>query len=166
MIIRPPRSPTSSSATLIVSSAKIENGKIQVCGGEIPVASDSEVSAPGDRLNGSNQAIAYVRPHDVEIFTGPVMVGRAAVVRYLSAAGPVAKIELALDGDNCLVEAEIGRPQLHALDLKLGQPVYVRARKARIFPVANPLSGSRPPHQVAGPRQAFRALPIFRMMAK
>ena len=113
---------------------EVENGKIQVCGGEIPVASDSEVSAPGDRLNGSTQAIAYVRPHDVEIFTGPVMVGRAAVVRYLSAAGPVAKIELALDGDNCLVEAEIGRPQLHALDLKLGQPVYVRARKARIFP--------------------------------
>ncbi len=111
---------------------EIENGKIQVCGGEIPV---SGVSVESNGVNGSTHAIAYVRPHDVEIFTGPVMVGRAAVVRYLSAAGPVAKIELALDGDNCLVEAEIGRPQLHALDLKLGQPVYVRARKARIFPV-------------------------------
>ncbi len=106
---------------------EVTNGKVEVCGGEIAVS-------PGI-MNGSHQAIAYVRPHDVEIFTGPVMVGRAAVVRYLSAAGPVAKIELALDGDNCLVEAEIGRPQLHSLDLKLGQPVYVRARKARIFPV-------------------------------
>jgi hypothetical protein len=44
-------------------------------------------------------------------------------------------VELSLTDDNSLVEAEIGRPQLHALDLKLGQPVFVRARKARIFPV-------------------------------
>jgi hypothetical protein len=63
------------------------------------------------------------------------MVGRAAVVHYLSTAGPVAKVELSLSDDSSFVEAEIGRPQLHALDLKLGQPVYVRARKARIFPV-------------------------------
>jgi sulfate/thiosulfate transport system ATP-binding protein len=106
---------------------EIEDGKAEVCGGEIPVA-------PGV-VNGSRQAVAYVRPHDLEIFTGPVMVGRAAVVRYLSAAGPVAKVELSLTDDSSLVEAEIGRAQLHALDLKLGQPVYVRARKARIFPV-------------------------------
>src|SRR5512132_787069 len=106
---------------------EITNGKAEVCGGEIPVSPEI--------INGSRHAIAYVRPHDVEIFTGPVMVGRAAVVRYLSAAGPLAKVELSLTDDNSLVEAEIGRPQLHALDLKLGQPVFVRARKARIFPV-------------------------------
>jgi sulfate transport system ATP-binding protein len=106
---------------------EITNGKADVCGGEIPVSPEV--------VNGNRQAIAYVRPHDVEIFTGPVMVGRAAVVRYLSAAGPLAKVELSLTDDNSLVEAEIGRPQLHALDLKLGQPVFVRARKARIFPV-------------------------------
>ena len=105
---------------------EVEDGKAEVCGGEIPVA-------PGV-VNGSTQAVAYVRPHDLEIFTGPVMVGRAAVVRYLSAAGPVAKVELSLADDSALVEAELGRAQLHALDLKLGQPVYVRARKARIFP--------------------------------
>ena len=106
---------------------EIEDGKVEVCGAEIPVA-------PGI-VNGRRQAVAYVRPHDLEIFTGPVMVGRAAVVRYLSSAGPVAKVELSLSDDSSFVEAEIGRPQLHALDLKLGQPVYVRARKARIFPV-------------------------------
>jgi sulfate transport system ATP-binding protein len=106
---------------------EIENGQAEVCGGEISVAPEL--------VNGSHKAVAYVRPHDLEIFTGPVMVGRAAVVRYLSAAGPVAKVELSLTDDSSLVEAEIGRAQLHALDLKLGQPVYVRARKARIFPL-------------------------------
>jgi sulfate transport system ATP-binding protein len=104
-----------------------------VCGGEIIVPRNAVNG--GTAVNGASRAIAYVRPHDIEIFTGSVMAGRPAVVRYVAAAGPVAKIELALHGDERLVEAEIGRPQLHALDLKLGQPVYVRARKARIFPV-------------------------------
>jgi sulfate transport system ATP-binding protein len=107
---------------------EIENGKVQVCGGDIVV--------PPAAVNGGGPAIAYVRPHDIEIFTGSVMAGHPAVVRYLSAAGPVAKIELSLDGsggEGGLVEAEIGRAQLHALDLRVGQPVYIRARKARVF---------------------------------
>ena len=112
---------------------EIEDGKVEVCGGEIMVPRNAVNG--GKAANGAGRAIAYVRPHDIEIFTGSVMAGRPAVVRYVAAAGPIAKIELALDGDGCLVEAEIGRPQLHALGLKLGQPVYVRARKARIFPV-------------------------------
>lgn len=104
---------------------RIDEGRVQVCGGDIAV--------PAVATNGGGPAIAYVRPHDIEIFTGSVMVGCPAVIRYLSAAGPVAKVELALDGDGTLVEAEIGRAQLHALDLKVGQAVFVRARKARVF---------------------------------
>jgi len=104
---------------------RIEDGKVDVCGGDIAV--------PAETANGGGAAIAYVRPHDIEIFNGSVMAGRPAVVQYVSAAGPVAKIELSLGEDGRLVEAEIGRAQLHALDLKIGQPVYVRARKARVF---------------------------------
>jgi len=104
---------------------RIEDGKAHVCGGDIAV--------PPPLVNGGGPAIAYVRPHDLEIFTGPVMVGEPAVVRYLSAAGPVAKIELSLDHGGSLVEAEVGRAELHALDLKIGQPVFLRARKARVF---------------------------------
>ncbi len=105
---------------------RVEEGKARVCGGEIAV--------PSPLVNGGGRAIAYVRPHDLEIFTGPVMVGEPAVVRYLTAAGPVAKIELSLDHGGSLVEAEVGRAELHALDLKIGQPVFLRARKARVFP--------------------------------
>jgi sulfate/thiosulfate transport system ATP-binding protein len=105
---------------------RVEDGKAAVCGGEIVV--------PDGGSNGNGKAIAYVRPHDIEIFNGTVMAGRPAVVRYLMAAGPVAKIELSFGENGELIEAEIGRAQLHALDLRVGQPVYVRARKARIFP--------------------------------
>ena len=106
----------------------VADGKVAVCGGEIAV--------PTGTVNGDGKAIAYVRPHDIEIFNGAVMAGRPAVVRYLMAAGPVAKIELSFDDDGTLLEAEIGRAQLHALDLHVGQPVYVRARKARVFAAA------------------------------
>ena len=54
------------------------------------------------------------------------------MVRYLSAAGPVAKIELSWT-TTALSRWSSAGPELHALDLKLGQPVYVRARKARVF---------------------------------
>ncbi|MBK8210006.1 MAG: sulfate ABC transporter ATP-binding protein [Rhodospirillales bacterium] len=107
---------------------RVEDGKVAVCGGEIVV--------PSGTVNGDGQAVAYVRPHDIEIFNGAVMAGQPAVVRYLTAAGPVAKIELSLAGDGALIEAEIGRAQLHALDLRVGQPVYIRARKARVFSAA------------------------------
>ena len=126
---------------------RVEDGKVAVCGGEIAV--------PTGTTNGDGKVIAYVRPHDIEIFNGAVMAGQPAVVRYLSAAGPFAKIELSLSGDGSLIEAEIGRAQLHALDLHVDQPVYVRARKARVFsaamhsedqpdaaPVAAPLSST------------------------
>ena len=98
----------------------IADGKVVVCGGEIAVA-----DRDGQRPIG--KAIAYVRPHDVEIFNGAVMAGRPAVVRYLSAAGPVAKIELSFDDDGNLLEAEIGRAQLHALDLQ-ARPAGLRPR--------------------------------------
>jgi hypothetical protein len=36
---------------------------------------------------------------------------------------------------------ELSRPALHALNLKLGRPVYVRARKARVFITDRTASG-------------------------
>jgi sulfate transport system ATP-binding protein len=78
-------------------------------------------------------AIAYVRPHDVEIFSSPVMVGTGAVVRFVSAAGPFVKVELAVDDDDTLIECDLSREEVRKLDLKVGQAVYIRARKARVF---------------------------------
>ncbi|MGZ9034369.1 MAG: sulfate/molybdate ABC transporter ATP-binding protein [Rhodospirillales bacterium] len=103
---------------------RIEGGKAAFPGGEITIAKD--VSAAG------SAAVAYVRPHDVEIFNGMVMSGIPVTVRYISAAGPLAKVEVEAN-DGHLIEVELSRPALHALNLKLGRPVYIRARKARVF---------------------------------
>ncbi|MBK8174379.1 MAG: sulfate ABC transporter ATP-binding protein [Rhodospirillales bacterium] len=119
----------------------IEDSKVEVCGGEIALPREpgngngSHDGSPA--LPDGKSAIAYVRPHDIEIFTCPVMVGAPAVVRYISAAGPVVKVELSTEEAARLVEAEIPRGHVHRLDLQIGQPVYIRARNARIFPGAS-----------------------------
>ena len=40
----------------------------------------------------------YVRPHDIDITAAEDGQGAPAVVRYLMAAGPVGRVELAFDG--------------------------------------------------------------------
>ena len=90
------------------------------------------ISVPEDVRGGDGAAIAYVRPHDIEVFTGPAVAALAATVRYISAAGPLAKVEVAAD-DGRLIEVELARPVLRALALKVGTPVQIRARKARVF---------------------------------
>jgi sulfate ABC transporter, ATP-binding protein len=94
-----------------------------------------ELTLPGTINGEANDAVAYVRPHDVEIFGSPVMVGTPATVQYVSGAGPFVKVELALNGsdDARIVEADLSREEFRKLDLKAGQPVFIRARKARVF---------------------------------
>ena len=75
-----------------------------------------------------------MRPHDIEILGTNGASGRGKV-RYINATGPVARVELAIDGLATPVEAELSRQKLDELALRPGQPVMVQARSARIFPV-------------------------------
>ena len=102
----------------------ITGGQAVFAGGAISVSEDVG--------GGDGAAIAYVRPHDIEVFTGPAVAALAATVRYISAAGPLAKVEVATD-DGRLIEVELARPALRALALKIGSTVHIRARKARVF---------------------------------
>ncbi|HOT83759.1 MAG TPA: sulfate ABC transporter ATP-binding protein [Candidatus Defluviicoccus seviourii] len=102
----------------------IRNGQAVFAGGTI--------SVPENANTGDGPAIAYVRPHDIEVFTGPTAAALAATVSYISAAGPLAKVEVAA-ADGRLIEIELARPMLRALALKVGSLVHIRARKARVF---------------------------------
>ena len=104
----------------------LRGGRVEVCGSRFEVSgAESVIDGP---------SIAYVRPHDVEISTAPDGIGAPAVVRYVTAAGPVAHVELALDGRSGVIEAELGRPKLQELAFRVGARVRVSARAARIFP--------------------------------
>lgn len=66
-------------------------------------------------------------PHD------PRAPGLAAVLRYVHAAGPQARLTLEQIQNRETVEVEISRSELAALGLKVGDLATLRLRQARSF---------------------------------
>jgi len=76
----------------------------------------------------------YVRPHDIEVLPyAPDQPGIAAVVRYIHAAGPAARLTLEQVQNRETVEVETARLTLTTLDLKVGDLVNLRLRSAHSF---------------------------------
>jgi sulfate transport system ATP-binding protein len=76
----------------------------------------------------------YVRPHDIEVLPhAPGAAGVAAVVRYIHAAGPAARLTLEQVQTRETVEVETTRVTLANLDLKVGDLVNLRLRQAHSF---------------------------------
>ncbi|MES2697179.1 MAG: sulfate ABC transporter ATP-binding protein [Verrucomicrobiota bacterium] len=78
--------------------------------------------------------LVYVRPHDIAV--GPHEPGVAAltaVVRYIDAAGPLARLTFEDVGSRESIDAEISRSELEALNLKVGDLASLRLRQSRSF---------------------------------
>jgi len=76
----------------------------------------------------------YVRPHDIEVLPHvPGVAGVAAVVRYIHAAGPAARLTLEQVQTRDTIEVETSRVTLTSLDLKVGDLVNLRLRQAHSF---------------------------------
>ena len=80
------------------------------------------------------EGLLYVRPHDIELVRyqpgGP---GIAAVVRFVHAAGPQARVSLEQVRSREPVEVEISRAELAGLGLKPGDLTNLRLRAAHSF---------------------------------
>ncbi len=80
------------------------------------------------------QGLVYVRPHDIEILPhAPGAPGIPAVVRFVHAAGPQARITLEQVRSRETVEAEISRAELEMLGLKSGDLANLRLRAGHSF---------------------------------
>ena len=76
----------------------------------------------------------YVRPHDIEVLRhSPDTPGIPAVLRYVHAAGPQARITLEQVRSREIVEVEISRSELVSLGLKVGDLACLRLRQAHSF---------------------------------
>jgi sulfate transport system ATP-binding protein len=127
----------------------LRHGRVDVCGGRFEVSgAESVIDGP---------SIAYVRPHDIDVVAAEDGPGAPAEVRYLTAAGPVGRIELALAGRADVIEAEISRARLQELALRVGSKVRIRARAARIVPA--------PAAAFEGPVVPASATPVARALA-
>jgi len=98
---------------------------------------DIEIEAPEHAEAENMAAIAYVRPHDIEV--DRVKNGESALaahIIHIVSIGPVVRLELAHD-DNAnknLVQVEISKDRFRTLQLEKGDRVFVTPRKLDLFP--------------------------------
>ena len=76
----------------------------------------------------------YIRPHDIELLPHvPGAPGIAAVLRYIHSAGPQARLTVEQVQTREIIEVEVSRSELAALELKIGDLINLRVRRGRSF---------------------------------
>jgi len=83
-----------------------------------------------------SQSVGYVRPHDLEVLREAEEGTTPAILRRTYAVGPVVRLELQWsDADQETFEAHMPRETFRQLSLIVGDPVFVRPRKLKVFDV-------------------------------
>jgi sulfate transport system ATP-binding protein len=96
-----------------------------------------EVDAPEHTEADEMAAVAYVRPHDIQVER--VLQGDNALpahVAHILAVGPVVRLELVRDGsDNGeVIQVEITRERFRELQLVRGDQVFIKPSRYDLFP--------------------------------
>ena len=95
---------------------------------------DVAVAAPEHADAEHREALAYVRPHDIEIVReNPDRDALPAVIERIQLVGPVARLTLRRHDADEPVEAEMPRERFTALTLTQGEQVFIKPRRPRIF---------------------------------
>ena len=106
----------------------------RVSGGRLTIGG-AEFAADGHDTAREAPAVAYVRPHDVEVFRETDGQGEAiqARVDHISYAGPFVHVLLTRRDDGATIEATLPRERHRELALKSADEVFVRLRNPRVF---------------------------------
>lgn len=90
---------------------------------------------PAPEHNGVNDsaAIAYVRPHDIELTTENLEGSIPATISHISTAGSVLRIELQNKLSSDVIHVELPRSQERSLDLSIGAHVFAKPTSSKIF---------------------------------
>ncbi len=92
-----------------------------------------ELAAPDHAQEAEAAAVAFARPHDIEILRpGPETAGIPAKVEHLLAVGSTVRVDLLAD-DETPIHVELSRDAHAHLALKAGEQVIVRPRNVRVF---------------------------------
>ncbi|OGS78675.1 MAG: sulfate ABC transporter ATP-binding protein [Gallionellales bacterium GWA2_55_18] len=90
--------------------------------------------APWSEQHGD--AVAYVRPHDIDISHTPQDGTALPVeVKLVRAIGSVVRVEVAADSSSELIEIELSRERFDAAPLSTGDKVFIRPRQFRVFEI-------------------------------
>ena len=103
---------------------RVQDGRAQL--GPIAVAYPEHPHAE------AREASGYARPHELDITREEDGGGLWAVITDVRAAGAVVKIE-AGDEEGRLIQVELGREQYESLRAIVGERIYVKPRRVRVF---------------------------------
>jgi sulfate transport system ATP-binding protein len=92
-----------------------------------------QIKIPDHQGARNADAIAYIRPHDLDISRQPEESAMAAVITQIRSVGPVIRLSLQVEEDNKPVEVELGRAHSQKLALQEGDRVFVKPRHLRVF---------------------------------
>ncbi|GFO61894.1 sulfate/thiosulfate import ATP-binding protein CysA [Geomonas silvestris] len=104
---------------------RVHEGKARMAG--------LELASPEFATAHNAPALGYVRSHDIEIERETLDLGALeAEVRYVLSVGPLVRVNLALvDGNG--IEVDLARDVADRLRLSVGEKVFARPRKIRVF---------------------------------
>jgi sulfate/thiosulfate transport system ATP-binding protein len=80
----------------------------------------------------ARQASGYSRPHELEVSRSEEGGGLWATVSDVRMAGAIVKIEV-IDADRRPIQVELGREQYERIRVIIGETVYVKPRRVRVF---------------------------------
>jgi sulfate/thiosulfate transport system ATP-binding protein len=88
--------------------------------------------APWSKEHGD--AVAYVRPHDIDI--SRIAQDETALqveVKLVRAIGSIVRVEVALDAGSEFIEIELSRERFDTSPMASGDKVFIRPRQFRVF---------------------------------
>jgi len=105
----------------------IHNGAAKIAGIDFKLETHTETQ--------NSAAVAYVRPHDIEIFKNEIGSNPKieAFVSYVHAVGPLVRLELQRADHSELIEAELTQERFRELGVTQGDKVFVYPRNVRVF---------------------------------
>ncbi len=92
-----------------------------------------KLSSPENASANDAPAVGYVRSHDIAIERESNEGALKAEVRYLLSVGPLVRVDLSLPEGDRSIEVDLPRDEADKLALKVGDQVFARPRKMRVF---------------------------------
>lgn len=108
-----------------VLPAQVKKGQAQI--GRL------QLSVPEYADQPLSQAMAYIRPHDIEILSQQDEAALPAQVELIALVGSRVRLELRTTQQNKLIHVELSKHRYQKLGLKTGQTTWLKPMKSRIF---------------------------------
>ena len=124
------------------------------------ISARSALDAPEHSEARNAAAVAYARPHELDIDRfSPGLPGIPVQLTRLLVVGPTARLELEREDGSEIIEGELPAERVRSLRLKVGETLLIRPSKMQVFLHGQTLL-REPQAQLAPPVQE-EALPAF-----